>query len=67
MGIKEQLQYEICLFPGCGEPTHLRPDGMPLCSKHSKKFVDFYSKVRPDQVTDKTYPMGKAVKERDES
>ena len=66
MGLIEKLDYKICLFPGCGEPTHLRTDGMPLCSKHSKKFVQFYAKVRPDQVTDDTYPMGSPVRERDE-
>ena len=66
MGIKEALSYKICLFPGCGEPTHLRPDGMPLCSKHSQKFTKFYGQVRPDQVTSDTYPMGKPITERDD-
>lgn len=66
MGLKEKLGHEVCLFPGCGEPTHLRPDKMPLCSKHSEKFVGFYAKVRPDKITDKTYPMGSPVTERDE-
>lgn len=64
MGLKEKLHGDICLV--CGEPLIIRPDKLPLCSKHAKKMTEFYAKVRPDQVTDKTYLRGKPITERDE-
>ena len=65
MGLKDQLEGDMCLFPGCNEPLIIRPDRLPLCSKHSGKMTEFYSKVRPDQVTDKTYLRGLPVEEND--
>lgn len=65
MGLKEKLAYPACLFPGCNEPTHLRPDEMRLCAKHSKKLVESYAKMRPDQITSDTYPMGRPIRKDD--
>lgn len=65
MGLKDKLEGDICLFPKCGEPLIIRPDRLPLCSKHAKGMTGFYSKVRPDQVTDKTYLRGMPVSKDD--
>ncbi|MHC4748391.1 MAG: hypothetical protein ACYTFW_00820 [Planctomycetota bacterium] len=65
MGLEEKLEGDVCLFPGCGEPLIIRPDRLPLCSKHANKMTGFYSKVRPDEVTDKTYPRGRPIEKDD--
>ena len=65
MGLKDKLEGDICLFPGCGEPLIIRPDRLPLCSKHSGRMTAFYSKVRPDDADGKEL-RGRPITERDE-
>jgi len=61
MELKDKLGGRICLFPGCNELLLIRPDKLPLCSKHSKGMTEFYAKVHPEDVTDKTYLRGSPV------
>ncbi len=44
---KSPFKEGMCHWPGCNVPTILRPDGIPLCSKHEKHITEEVKKMVP--------------------